>query len=350
MRRSALLLVGLLALCGCEHRVRLNGGGSSFVYPVFLKWSRDYAALTGVQVDYQSTGSGNGVQQMLVHTTQFGCTDAPLTPSQRQKGESIDGEVVQVPVTMGGVVPIYHLPSLPAGTRLRFDGPTLARIFLGEIQSWNDPALAALNPQVALPADAILVVSRADPSGTTAIFADYIAKVAPALWEDKDMGPAGTAVRWPAGEAQKGNEGVAGLVRRVPGSIGYVELKYAEDVGIDFGDVKNQSGRFVRASPESVQAAAAAVLTAVPDDFAFSLTDAPGADSYPISGTVWCVFYRRQPPAVAGPLTEFLRWAVHPAKGQPTARALGYAPLPAALSAAVDARLASIAAEATSSR
>jgi phosphate transport system substrate-binding protein len=321
-------ILGALVLTGCQSADRLNGGGSSFVYPLMLKWSRSYAAETGVQVDYQSAGSGNGIQQMTVGTIDFGCTDAPMTTEQRDKARSLNGEVVHIPLAMGGVVPVYNLPGLPAGKRLRFSGPVLAGIFLGKITRWNDPQLQELNPDVALPDQQILVISRSDPGGTTAIFADYIAKVDKELWKEKQMGQPGTSIRWPIGEAQKGNEGVSGLVGRVPGSIGYVELKYALDVGLHYGEVRNRSGAFVLASPESVQAAAAAALTTIPKDFCFSLTDPPGAESYPISGTVWAVFYRQLEEQRANDLARFLLWAVDADHGQKQARNLGYAPLP----------------------
>ncbi|MBX7102461.1 MAG: phosphate ABC transporter substrate-binding protein PstS [Gemmataceae bacterium] len=305
-----------------------------------LKWSRAYAADRTVQVDYQSTGSGNGIQQVTVGTIDFGCTDAPLNAEQRAKAKSIHGDVIHIPMVMGGVVPVYNLPGLPDAAGIRFDSETLGGIFLGTIERWNDPALKALNPGANLPDQRILVVTRSDPSGTTAIFADYVSKVCPKLWTDKSMGKPGTAVRWPTGEAQKGNEGVAGLIARVPGSIGYVELKYAEDVGLAFGSVRNKSGAFVKASPKSVQAAAAAALVKIPDDMCFSLTNPPGADSYPISGTVWAVFYRDLPDDRRRMLTPFLRWAIGP--GQEHALKLGYAPLPQALVARVAAELDSL--------
>jgi len=330
-----------LLLLGCQGADRLNAGGSSFIYPVMLKWSRVYAAERGIQVDYQSTGSGNGIQQMIVGTINFGCTDAPLSPDQLKSAQEHGGPVVHLPLVMGAVVPVYHLPSMSGDQRINFSGSVLAGIFLGTIIQWDDVQIAALNPGVNLPNKPILVVSRSDPSGTTAIFADYISKVAPELWKIKDMPIPGTAVRWPVGEAQKGNEGVAGLVGRVPGAIGYVELKYARDVHLNIGTVRNRARKYVVASPESVQAAADA-LKVIPDDLCFSLTDAEGESSYPISGTTWAVFYERQPEVLSKPLFAFLQWAIDPDGGQKHARALEYAPLSPQLVDAVRKRLKSL--------
>ncbi|MFL5331110.1 MAG: phosphate ABC transporter substrate-binding protein PstS [Gemmataceae bacterium] len=343
MRPYFFLVLCCLFVGGCQPAERLNGGGSSFIYPAMLKWSRVYAAERGIQIDYQSTGSGNGIQQMTVQTLNFGCTDAPMNKDQLGVAEGRGGAVVHLPLVMGGVVPVYNLPNLPPDTILNFSGQVLAGIFLGDIKSWDDPKIAELNPGVKLPQQRILVVSRSDPSGTTAIFADYVSKVAPEPWKAKDMGKPGTAVRWPAGEAQKGNEGVAGLVTRVPGSLGYVELKYALDLNLEYGAIRNRAGKFLRASPESVQKAAAAALTKIPENLCFSLTDAPGEESYPIAGTTWAVFYAKQRPVVADPMLEFFRWAIDPSGGQHYARELGYAPLPENLIAATRARLDSLA-------
>lgn len=342
MRRGP-IAVGLLCAVhfGCQPAERVNGGGSSFVYPLMLKWTRVYAQETGTQIDYQSSGSGNGILQMTMQTIDFGCTDAPMTAEQRKKAEAINGAVIHIPLAMGGVVPVYNLPGLPEGKRLRFSGPVLADIFLGNITRWDDPALAALNPGVPLPARDILVISRSDPSGTTAVLADFLYKVRKDGWEAKNLGKPGTATRFPAGEAQRGNEGIAGLVRRVPGSFGYVELKYALDIGLEYGAVKNRSGQFVAASPESIRAAADS-LAAIPEDLCFSLTDPPGANAYPISGTVWAVFYRGQSSARRETLSRFLRWATDPAGGQPYATELGYAPLPQALGTRVRESLAAV--------
>lgn len=337
IRPRGLCLI-VLILAGCGPRAdRVNGGGSSFVYPVLLKWSRVYAAERGIQIDYQSTGSGNGIQQMTVGTIDFGCSDAPMNSEQTTKAEALGGPVLHIPLVMGGVVPVYNLPGLPADAVVRFDGPTLGGIFLGSITQWNHPDLVALNPDLKLPDQRILVVGRSDPSGTTAIFADYIAKVYPDRWKEKEMGKPGTAIRWPAGEGQKGNEGVAGLVARVPGAIGYVELKFAVDVGLPYGAVRNRAGAFVRASPESVRQAAAAMLTKIPDNLCFSLTDPPGAESYPISGTVWAVMYRKLPADRRDILVPFLRWAV--GDGAAHAERLGYAALPSGLADRVRAEL-----------
>jgi phosphate transport system substrate-binding protein len=335
------LLAGVtIGLCGgatgCgEGEPRLNSGGASFVYPVMLKWTRVYDRQYGVQVDYQSTGSGNGVQQMIARTIDFGCTDAFLNKAQLEQARAAGGEVVHIPLAMGGVVPAYNVPGLPPGTHLHFTGPVLADIFLGEVTMWDDPALQALNPGVPLPAQRIMVVYRSDPSGTTAIFADYLAKVRPDLWKAKNMG-SGTLPGFREGVGQKGNEGVAGLVRRLPGSLGYVELIYAEQNHLEYGTVRNKAGNDVLASTAAVTAAAEN-LEKLPDDLCYSLTDPPGKDSYPISGTNWAVFYVEQPPDRGPLIVGFLRWATH--EGQEYAKALGYAPLPARTVKRIDEKL-----------
>jgi phosphate transport system substrate-binding protein len=261
----------------------------------------------------------------------FGCTDAPLNAEQLELARQTNGEVVHVPLALGGVVPVYRVPGVPADTPLKFSGEVLADIFLGDIDRWDDPALRALNPDVSLPDLPIRVVSRSDPSGTTAIFAAYLAKARPEKWAARNMG-AGTAVTFAAGVRAPKNPGVAGEVSRYDGAIGYVELTYATmmKANVGAGAVRNRAGNFVTASPVSV-AAAAASLKHIPDDLTFSLIDTPGPDAYPISGADWAVFYRRLPAAEGPLLVAFLRWATDPKKGQSYAEDLGYAPLPPAL-------------------
>lgn len=307
---------------------RLNGGGATFIEPLMLKWQRIYEHETGVQVDYTGTGSGNGVQQMTRRAILFGCTDAPMNREQRERAREVNGEVVHIPLAMGAVVPIYRLPGLPEDRPLRFSGEVLADIFLGEVTRWNAPALQELNPGVALPDLPIKVVSRSDPSGTTAIFAEYLAMKRPEAWKANGMGK-GTSTSFAVGIRQKGNPGVAGEVGRLEGTIGYVELTFAKHMKerVAIGAVRNRSGRFIIATPETVTAAAAATGD-IPADLSFSIVDTAGPDAYPISGSDWAVFYRRLPADRGRPLVAFLRWATAQAGGQQYAAPLGYAPLP----------------------
>jgi phosphate ABC transporter phosphate-binding protein len=311
---------------------RLNAGGSTFVYPMMSKWASEYEKAKGAQVNYQSVGSGGGIQQMTAKTFDFGCTDAPMNEEQLQKARETGGEVVHIPLAMGGVVPTYSLEEV--AEPLRFSGPVLADIFMGKIKKWNDPALLALNPNANLPDKDIVVVHRSEGSGTTYIWADYLSKVSPE-WKEK-VGVA-TSVKWPVGTGQKGNEGVAGLVQRTPGSIGYVELIYATQNNIKFGSVRNKEGQFVTASLESVTAAADNALSLIPEDLRYSITDAPGKNSYPVAGTVWAVIYVNQPADKGTAVVEFLKWITH--EGQEFTAELHYARLPKGLIEKVDGKL-----------
>jgi phosphate transport system substrate-binding protein len=299
------------------------------------KWASVYAREMGVEVNYQSVGSGGGIQQMTVRTFDFGCSDAPLNDEQLRKAQASGGLVLHIPLAMGGVVPAYNLPGVEQP--LRFTGPVLANLFLGKIARWNDHKLVALNPGVPLPDLPVALVYRSDGSGTTYIWADYLCKVSPE-WQSR-VG-LGTSLRWPHGVGQKGNEGVAAHIARTPGALGYLELIYALQNHMQHGSVKNRAGEFVRASPETVTAAAEAALTEIPDDLRYSLTDAGGTDSYPISGTVWAVLYAKQPAGKGQLLINFLRWATH--EGQEYARTLHYAVLPGGLVERVDQKLAQV--------
>jgi phosphate ABC transporter phosphate-binding protein len=315
----------MLTFAGCggggKQEQRLNGGGSSFVYPMMSKWASEYQKAKGVKVNYQSIGSGGGIQQMIAKTIDFGCTDAPMNQEQLTKAEETGGKVVHIPLVMGAVVAIYNLEGVKES--LRFSGPVLADIYLEKIKKWNDPELAKLNPGVELPDKDILTVHRSDGSGTTYIWVDYLSKISPG-WKDK-IG-VGASVNWPGGVAAKGNEGVAGKVSQSPGSIGYVELIYALQNNIKFGVVQNQEGGFIMPSLESVTAAAKGVLTNIPEDLRYSLTNAPGKESYPISGTVWAVIYVNQPPGKGQAVVDFLRWVTY--EGQNYTKDLDYARLP----------------------
>lgn len=338
-----LFLWFLIGLSGCAPSERLNGGGASFVYPIMLEWARVYEQTSGgVQVDYQSTGSGNGVQQMLRQTIDFGCTDVPLTAEQLELARQRGGTVLHLPLVFGAVVPVYNLPEIPDTQRLRFDGNALADIHLGRIRVWNHPDLVALNPDVSLPERAILPVVRSDPSGTTAIWSSYLVRYRGEQWNELGIKP-GTLIGWPrAGNAigQKGNEGVAGLVKRIPGGFGYVEQIYAEPNRLDAGLVRNRAGKFVAATAASVRAAVDSYRT-FPDSLQLDLIDRDGGDAYPISGATYAVFYRKQPATRGKRLVDFLLWATDERNGQTSVEPLGYAPLPPRLVTLVRQRLQS---------
>lgn len=320
-----------------ERNVTLNGAGATFQYPLMTKWASEYNRTNpAVRVNYQSIGSGGGIRQLVAGTVHFGSTDGPMTDAQLAEAKD---PVLHVPVTLGAVAVVTHLPGVTQP--LRLSGELLAAIFLGRVTRWDDPALAQANPGVALPATPITVVRRSDGSGTTYIFVDYLAKVSPE-WRAQ-VGVA-TSVDWPVGLGAKGNEGVAGQVKQTPGSIGYVELTYALQNGLPTAEVRNADGAFVAPSVASVTAAAAGAAASMPEDLRVSITNAAGPGAYPISGFSWVVL--RQPQAdcgVATPMVRFLSWAVH--DGQAFAPALHYAPLPEAVVARCDAKLASVTCE-----
>jgi phosphate transport system substrate-binding protein len=331
-RTSALLSLslGFLAACGSERggsgaasstaRVALTGAGATFPNPIYTKWFDAYAKQTGVRVNYQSIGSGGGIRQFTEGTVDFGATDGPMSDDQIAAAK---GNVWHIPTVVGAVVVTYNLPGL--GQPLRFDGRTLADIFLGRITRWNDTRLAALNPGVSLPAQDIIVVHRSDGSGTSFIFTDYLAKVSPD-WKER-VGSA-TSVDWPIGLGGKGNEGVTQQVKQSEGAIGYVELIYAVSNGLSYGHVRNPAGRFVEPSLESVSAAAAGADLGPETDFRVSITDAGGADSYPIASFTWLLIRPDNPDSTkAMQIRDFLTWMLQP-EAQRMAADLHYAPLP----------------------
>jgi phosphate transport system substrate-binding protein len=323
MKKLAMIaaLFALLATGVSAQNVQINGAGATFPYPLYSKWFSEYnKPHPNVQINYQSIGSGGGIRQLTAKTVFFGATDGPMTQEQIL---AAGARILHLPTVLGGVVPVYEIPGV--NTQLRFTGRVLADIFLGRITRWNDPAIRAANPNVNLPNLDITVVHRADGSGTSYIFCDYLAKVSPE-WK-KTVGVA-TAVQWPAGIAGKGNEGVAGLVKQTPGAIGYVELIFALQNKIDYGSVQNAAGQFVLATTESVTAAAAAATgAAMPKDFRVSITNAPGASAYPIASFTWLLFYEAPKDKVrARMMVDFMRWAL--TDGQKYAKELGYAPLP----------------------
>ncbi len=296
------------------------------------KWAAEYDKAKGVEVNYQSIGSGGGIQQMTAKTADFGCTDGPMNEEQLQKAKDGGGDVVHVPLVMGAVVPAYNLAEVKEP--LVFSGPVLADIFLGKIKKWDDPAIQELNPGAKLPDKAIGVVHRSDGSGTTYIWVDYLSKVSPD-WKTK-VGVA-TSVEWPCGEGAKGNEGVSGRVKATAGSIGYIELIYALQNDIKFGKVQNKAGAAIKADLASVSAAAENSLNNLPEDLRYSITDADGKDSYPISGTTWAVLYVNQPADKGQQVVDFLRWCTH--DGQQFCEDLHYAKLPKGLVEKVEKKL-----------
>ncbi len=319
----------------------LVGGGATFPYPLIQEWAHAYKGATGVDVDYQAKGSGFGISQMSKQTIQFGCSDAPMKKSQLDEALKQGGEVIHIPITMGPVVPAYNLPGIDKA--LTFSGPVLAEIYLGKIKKWNDKAIAELNPGINLPDMDIAPVYRAEDSGTTNIFKEFLAKTSP---EFKSQVPVSINPTWPkgVGTGERGNDGIAGRVKNSAGALGYVELSYAKSNNLHFGMVKNRAGKPILASPESVTAAAEKAMEVKQEtepyslhELTFSLTDAEGEDSYPISGMSYCVFYRRQKADVGNALKDFLTWAVN--DGQKMAPKLYYAPLPAKLVKKIEARL-----------
>jgi phosphate transport system substrate-binding protein len=310
----------LAALPAAAQTVQINGAGATFPYPIYSKWFAEYNKLhPEVEINYQSIGSGGGIRQLTNQTVFFGATDGPMTPDQQL---AAPGTILHLPTVLGAVVPIYNIPGVDA--QLKFTGKVLADIIQGTINKWNDPAIAALNPGVKLPATDITVAHRSDGSGTTYIFVDYLSKVSPEF--KKKVGVA-TSVNWPVGVGGKGNEGVAGLVKQTPGSIGYVELIYAKQNNIDYGSVQNMDGEFVSATLESVTAAADAAAKAMPKDFRVSITNAPGKSVYPISSFTWLLFYENPKDKQRGKImNDFMKWAL--TDGQKFASELGYAPLP----------------------
>jgi len=301
--------------------VRINGAGATFPTPIYTKWFSEYSKLhSNVEINYQSIGSGGGVQQISKQTVFFGASDMPMNPEQLH---GAPGRIMHFPTVLGAVVPIYNIPNVTA--ELKFSGPVLADIFLGKITKWNDANITKLNPGVNLPASDITVVHRADGSGTTYIWVDYLAKTSPE-WKTK-VG-VNSSVNWPTGVGGRGNEGVASTVKQTPGALGYVELIYALQTKQPYGSVQNMAGEFTKASVESVTAAAAAAAKQMPADFRVSITNAPGKGVYPISSFTWLLLYENpKDKALAKAMNEFVKWAL--GDGQKYCADLGYAPLPA---------------------
>ena len=300
---------------------QITGAGSTFVYPVLAAWSGDYAKQTGQAVNYQSIGSGGGVSQIKAGTVDFGATDQPLEPK-----ELAEAGLAQFPVVIGGVVPVVNIPGVAPG-QLKLTGPLLADIYAGKVKKWNDPAIGTINAGVALPNSDIAVVHRSDGSGTSFNFTHYLSQVSPS-WKS---GPGeGKSVDWPVGVGGKGNEGVAGYVKQIPNSIGYVEYAYVLQNKMAFAQLQNAAGNFVTPSAESFQAAAASADWKNAHDFFLVMTNAPGANAYPITATTFVLMHRQpKDKARSDTALDFFRWALKDGQGQ--ARKLDYVPLPAQL-------------------
>jgi phosphate transport system substrate-binding protein len=316
------LAFGLSATASAQ--MMITGAGATFPYPIYSKWFDAYAQVDpSVRFNYQSIGSGGGQKQILAQTVDFGASDGPMSDDNLSKAPA---KILHIPTVAGADVVAYNLPGNPA---LKLDADTIAGIFLGEIKKWNDGKITALNPGVTLPDQEIVVVHRSDGSGTTYIWTDYLSKIS-SEWKTK-VGT-NTSVNWPTGIGGKGNEGVAGQIKQTPGALGYVELIYAIQNKMPYADVKNASGKFVKASLESITAAMATAQ--IPEDFRFSITNAPGDNAYPICGATWLLVYEQQKDAMKGKkLVEFLKWAQK--DGEKMAKDLDYAPLPEALQARV---------------
>jgi phosphate transport system substrate-binding protein len=332
MKRQLLALAGILLLTTPAAAQRLTGAGATFPNPIYTKWFDAYSKKTGVQINYQSIGSGGGIRQFTEGTVDFGASDGPMNESQIQ---AVNGNVLHVPTILGAVVVTYNLPSL-GQTRLKFDGNLLVDIFMGRVTNWSDQKIAALNPGVKLPDLDLVVVHRSDGSGTTYVFTDYLNKFS-REWKDK-VGYA-TSVNWPVGLGGKGNEGVTQQVKQVEGALGYVELIYAISNKLPYAEVKNASGNYIAPSLESVTAAAAGMKLEKDTDFRVSITNAPGEQAYPIASFTWLLVKKdNRDPAKAKLIRDFLTWMISP-EAQQMASQLHYAPLPAPVVSLIQARL-----------
>ena len=338
MKRT-LWLALLLALVGsvCLAETKLNGAGATFPNPIYSKWFDEYHKQhPDIEINYQSKGSGAGIRQLTEGTVDFGASDGPMTDQQLKDAKDKRGtDIIHIPTVLGAVVPAYNLPDV--SQELKFSGDSLAGIFLGKVTKWNDPAIAKDNPGVKLPDKPIVVVHRAEASGTSYIFTDFLSKVSPE-WQQK-VGK-GAAVQWPTGLGQQGNEAVAGMVKQMDGAIGYVELLYALQNKISFGPVKNAAGEYVKASLDSTTAAAASVKD-MPDDFRVSITNAPGKTAYPIASFTWLLIpLKWSDPAKQKAMVDYLNWMVDSGEGMTSS--LFYAPLPKNVAAKVKAKIKEI--------
>jgi len=314
--------------------ILINGAGATFPYPIYSKWFYEYAKIDGtVNFNYQSIGSGGGIRQIIAQTVDFGATDGPMTDKQLKQAP---GEILHIPMVAGAAVVAYNLEGL--NKNLNFSPDVLADIFLGKISKWNDKRIVKDNPGINLPDKKIIVVHRSDGSGTTYIFVDYLCEISQ-KWKNtvgKD-----TSVNWPIGLGAKGNEGVAGLIKQTPNSIGYVELTYAIKNNIFYGAVKNKAGKFIIPNLESITAAIASKTNDIPSDFRVSLVNPDGPDAYPIAGLTWILVYKKQIDKIKGEkIVKFLNWAI--TDGQKYAEDLLYAPLPTNLVSLIQKKIKEI--------
>ncbi|HEY0308531.1 MAG TPA: phosphate ABC transporter substrate-binding protein PstS [Acidobacteriaceae bacterium] len=314
---SALLLAGMAATAGAQN---LTGAGATFPYPIYSRWFNEYsAAHKGVQINYQSIGSGGGIRQVTTKIVDFGASDMPMTDQMLADSKV---KLAHIPTVLGAVVPVYNIPGVAKD--INFSPDVIADIYLGRINNWHDARIAKDNPGVPFPDHQILPVYRSDGSGTNFIFTDFLSKVSSDFQSKVGKG---TSVRWPLGIGQKGNEGIAGMVRNSPYSIGYVELIYAVQNKMSYGQVKNSAGKFIKASTESVTAAASGASKNMPLDFRVSITNAPGASSYPISSFTYLLIpMQSADPAKGKILVDFLHWMLD--HGEAEAAGMTYAPLP----------------------
>ena len=319
---------------GTNGTVSLHGAGATFPNPLYQKWLSEYEKVkSNVRIDYQSIGSGGGIKQLKEQTVDFGASDAPMKDEDLK---SAPGEILHIPTVLGAVVITYNLEGV--NQPLRFSSEVLADIYLGKIKKWNDPKIAADNPGVTLPANDVIAVYRSDGSGTSAVYTDYLSKVSPE-WKEK-VG-SGTSPSWPAGLGAKGNEGVTGQVKNTPNTVGYVELAYAVQNKLPVAHIKNSSGSFIEPSIDAVTAAASASAASMPEDLRVSITNAAGAQAYPISSYTYILLYKDQKDAKKGKaLVDFLWWGIH--DGENFAKTLQYAPLPADVVKRAEAKINSI--------
>jgi phosphate transport system substrate-binding protein len=319
--KNKIIAAAILALAAVGASAQnLNGAGATFPYPIYSRWFNEYKQQNpSVQINYQPIGSGGGIRQVTEGTVDFGASDVTMTDEQLSQAKI---KVIALPTVLGAVVPVYNIPGVKQN--LNLSGDVIADIYLGTISKWNDPRIVKDNPGVSLPDQAILPVYRTDGSGTSFIFTDYLSKVSSNF---KSKVGAAASVKWPTGIGQKGNEGVSGMVRQTPGAFGYVELIYARGNNMSYGSVKNSAGKFIQASTDSVTAAAAAAGKNMPADYRVSITNAGGAESYPISSFTWLLIPTHSADSAKGKaLSEFMTWMLD--KGQSEASSMTYAPLP----------------------
>jgi phosphate transport system substrate-binding protein len=327
MKTKLLSLVTLAAMAATAGAQHLTGAGATFPNPIYSRWFSEYSGShPGVQINYQSVGSGAGIRQVSTKTVDFGASDGPMTDQQLAESQI---KLLHIPTVLGAVVPVYNIPGV--NTDLKFAPDVIADIYLGKISKWNDPRIARDNPGIKFPDHQILPVYRSDGSGTTYIFTDFLSKVSPEF--GSKIGHS-TSVRWPLGIGQKGNEGVAGMVRNSPFSFGYVELIYAVQNKMSYASVRNADGKWIKASTDSVSAAAAGAAKNMPADYRVSITNAPGPNAYPISSFTWLLIpIQSQDPAKGKVLHDFLEWMLD--HGEAEASSMTYAPLPASVIARV---------------